>query len=77
MASKRKFTKVDVERVSIPLVMLKGNMESLLEHSIPVQSISLKHYGNAGVVLLVSQTPEQKADSVRTGFKTVNIKDAE
>jgi hypothetical protein len=34
--------RIDKDRISIPLIMLDGNMETLLEKSIPVASISLR-----------------------------------
>jgi hypothetical protein len=63
----------DDGRVSIPLVMLDGNLDALLESVIPVEGISLKrHASGRGVVLVVNMTPDQKLAAKALGFKTAN-----
>jgi len=63
------------ERISIPLVMLPGNLECLLENDINVESISLEHHENNGVILTVRMNPVQKAEAKRLGFRTKRISD--
>lgn len=60
-------------RVSIPLMMLEGNLEALLENTIPVNGISLKRHGANGVVLVVQMSDEQKVEARALGFSTVPI----
>ena len=65
--------RIDPERVSIPLVMIEGNLEVLLEHDIPVTTISLRRIGPAGVVLTIHSTEEQKEVQRALGFQTAPV----
>lgn len=67
----------DDVRVSIPLHMLQGNMQCLLEHTIPCHAISLAHYGDAGVVLTISQTVEEREAAKELGFRTRHLTEDE
>jgi hypothetical protein len=60
-------------RVSIPLQMLEGNLDVLLNNEIPVNFISLKRYEDAGVVLVVSMDAEQKEAARALGFRTTSV----
>lgn len=42
MAEIKGLTKLDTGRVAVPLVMLEGNMDVLLNNKVPVEGISLK-----------------------------------
>jgi hypothetical protein len=58
------------ERIEIPLVMLRGNMDILLSHKLPVKAISLEwseEYVNA-VVLVVHGADQEVAKEL--GFQT-------
>ena len=60
----------DPERIEIPLVMLPGNMQVLLNNQLSVQAISLKwseEYPNAVVLLVHGVDQEQAAE---LGFQT-------
>jgi hypothetical protein len=63
------------ERVSIPLEMIVGNLEVLLNNMLPVEEIGLSHHGVAGVVLTVRMNPEQKEIAKRLGFETRSIRE--
>lgn len=62
------------DRVSIPLYMLRGNMETLLENEIEVQTIQLKWYGPKGVVLTVVTSDEQEERNQAKGFRTRKLR---
>jgi hypothetical protein len=64
-------TKLGEDRVSVPLLMLDGNLDALLENEIPVQSIALARHGGNGVILRIKQTEEQKEEAKKLGFRTV------
>jgi hypothetical protein len=62
-----------IERVSVPLVMLPGNMDVLLNHMIPVKGISLRKYASdyfpdLAVVLVTHGTDKEIAEAL--GFKS-------
>lgn len=67
----------EVDREEIPLRMIRGNLKALLEHTIPVETISLKWDEDSaeGVILVVTQTPEQSAESFKLGFRTTKTLD--
>lgn len=79
MENAEKFEAMPDGRVSIPLVMLPGNMDALLgvgekETFIPCDGISLKWYGPQGVVLTVNMTQEQKENALKQhGFRTIKL----
>jgi len=58
------------ERHTVPLVMLAGNMQVLLNNTLPVQGISLKWSEEfpEAVVLLVHGVDREAADEL--GFQT-------
>ena len=58
------------ERIEIPLVMLRGNMEILLNNKLPVKAISLERseeYASA-VILVVHGVDQEVAKEL--GFQT-------
>lgn len=57
-------------RVSVPLMMIGGNLGVLLENTIAVDGVSLKRYGNAGVILVFHFGPGQKEEAFALGFET-------
>jgi hypothetical protein len=60
----------DDDRAIVPLVMLPGNMEILLENRIAVQGISLKwsdDYPNA-VILVIHGVDKEQSEAL--GFQT-------
>ena len=62
------------ERIEIPLVMLRGNMEILLNNKLPVKAISLdwsEEYANA-VILVVHGADQEVAKEL--GFQTKNTR---
>lgn len=63
-------TREDDHRVSIPLMMLDGNLDCLLNNHIEVETISIGRYGEAGVVLMVTMNEKQKEKAAAVGFKT-------
>lgn len=63
----------DDTRVNIPLMLLKGNMDALLENEIECNSITLKWYGGNAVVLTLNMSPEQKEAALKLGFRTKKI----
>jgi hypothetical protein len=65
--------KQDDTRITVPLVMLDGNIDVLLNNTLPVEGISLRRYGPAGVVLTVHMSPEQKEHAKELGFRTTTI----
>jgi hypothetical protein len=74
--------RIDKDRISIPLIMLDGNMETLLEKSIPVASISLRKVEGVShlpsVILMVSFVNEEQKEAARElGFRTQNSYDAD
>ncbi len=61
------------KRIEIPLVMLRGNMEILLNHKLPVNAISLawsEEYVNA-VILVVHGVDKEAAKEL--GFQTQKV----
>lgn len=58
------------DRVEIPLRMLAGNLEILLEHTLPCTGISLKYDPETldGVLLMLHNVDQETAD--RLGFRT-------
>jgi hypothetical protein len=64
-------------RVSVPLHMLQGNMDTLTKlheqgEFLPVEGISLKMH-ERGVVLMLTGTPEQKEIWREKGVRTKSI----
>lgn len=62
------------ERVRVPLAMLKGNMELLLEETVPVNGISLR-WANEGdpdqeIILVLHFGPGERENAHAMGFKT-------
>lgn len=58
-------------RVSIPLVMLEGNLDVLLNNTIPCTGISLvRHASGRGVVITINRTAEQREICEELGFRT-------
>jgi hypothetical protein len=68
-----RITDVGDDRVSVPLMMLRGNLECLLENTLPVNGISLKWYGPAGVILVVHGVDREVAEEI--GFQTKKATD--
>jgi len=64
------------DRVSIPLMMLRGNLECLLDNEIEVTSISLRRHDVDGVVLIINATPGQSIENEKKGFRTKKIEEA-
>lgn len=70
MAKVKKIEDAGDDRVSIPLCMLRGNMELLLEKTVPCEGVSLSWYEEAGVVLQFHGSPEHHAAWAEMGFRT-------
>jgi hypothetical protein len=54
------------DRITVPLVMLPGNMDILLEHPIPCTAVSLVRYSqddmiSEGVVLVLHNADKERA----------------
>jgi len=60
------------ERVSIPLGMIKGNMEILLNNRISVNQISLQWSGPEGVILVFHFGPGQKEEAIELGMRFIH-----
>lgn len=60
-------TEIDDDRISVPLMMLKGNMEILLSNQIPCEGVSLRYHGGAGVVLVFHGADRERAAEL--GFR--------
>lgn len=60
------------ERVEIPLSLLKGNMDILLQNKVPCNSIHLIRDPNTanGVLLMIGFASGQKEVAHELGFKT-------
>jgi hypothetical protein len=60
----------EVKRISVPLVMIEGNIDILLENRIPVEAVSLCRDEDSenGVVLIMHGLDREVAEEL--GFKT-------
>jgi hypothetical protein len=64
---------VTKERFTVPLRMFPGNMDVLLEGTLPVSGISLKwddKTNGAAVILMIDGTEEDRKVWKERGFKT-------
>lgn len=63
-----------MNRNSVPLFMLPGNMNLLLDGEIECQGVSMKRDPGSGegVVLMFNFTAEQREAAHAKGFKTTN-----
>lgn len=61
------------DRESVPLLMIVGNIQVLLENTLPCNGISLRRY-DRGVVLVISSDEEQKEIQKELGFRTYSHK---
>ena len=70
MAELKGITQLEGGRVAVPLVMLDGNMDVLLNHEIPLRAICLKWSDEfpEAVVLIVHGIDQEKAAEL--GFQT-------
>jgi hypothetical protein len=69
--------KLSPERVQIPLSMLPGNLEVLLDGPLYVQTIQLKRDPATanGVIMMIAFTDSQREAAADRGFKTTPSND--
>lgn len=56
-------------RISIPLMMISGNMDILLDNKVECEAVSLTRYGQGGVVLQFHFGPGQRQVAIEKGMK--------
>jgi hypothetical protein len=61
------------DRESVPLLMIVGNIQVLLENMLPCNGISLRRY-DRGVVLVIHSDEDQKELHKELGFRTYSQK---
>lgn len=69
---------VGQDRVSVPLVMLEGNFECLLENQVPCTSIQLRYHEKMrGVILMVGGQEAFREEWDKVGFRTSTVQKKE